>query len=208
MPRMQVVLDALRSDEEDAVLVHTRKRLTRERYHAFCLANPDLRIELTASGEIIVMPPAHSRTGEQNAEITYQLTHWARYDGTGIAFDSSTGFDLPNGSNRAPDAAWVPKRRIAGLSEEEREGYLPLCPDFVIELRSRSDSLRSLKDKMQEYIDNGARLGWLIDPLTNQVFIFRPGQPPERGNRPETLSGEEVLPGFTLELARIWNPEV
>ena len=204
MSRLQVDLEPL----PFPVLVHTTERTTRERYRAFCQANPNLRIEMTATGEIIVMPAAHSRTGEQNSEISMQLGIWARKDGRGVAFDSSAGFDLPNGSNRSPDAAWVLETRITVLPPLEQDGYLPLCPDFVIELRSRSDSLPGLKEKMQEYMENGARLGWLIDPVAQQVFVYLPGKEPEYMARPDRLSGEDVLPNFVLELERIWNPVV
>jgi len=137
--------------------------------------------------------------------IASQLDNWAIKDGSGLAADSSTGFDLPNGSNRAPDAAWVLKARIDALTEEERAEYFPLCPDFVIELRSKSDRLPSLKDKMQEYIDNGTRLGWLIDPLTRNVYVYRPGSPVETLANPLTLSGDPELPGFQLDLTPVWN---
>src|SRR5687768_16040516 len=133
-------------------------------------------MERLASGHVIIMPPAHSRSGRRNIRIATQLDVWALRDGTGIAFDSSTGFDLANGATRSPDAAWVLRSRIAALSPEEQEEFLPLSPDFVVELRSRSDRLQDLQEKMREYIDNGTRLGWLIDPKDRRAYIFRPGQ--------------------------------
>ena len=198
MSRLQVDLEPL----QFPVLVHTSERTTRERYRAFCQANSNLRIEMTAAGEIIVMPAAHSRTGEQNSRISSQLLIWADIDGTGVAFDSSAGFDLPNGANRSPDASWVLKSRIAALTPEQRDEYFPLCPDFVVELRSRSDSLASLKDKMQEYMGNGCRLGWLIQPDRKRVFIYKSAvcfSVVDGFDR--VISGEEVLPGFNLDLS-------
>jgi Uma2 family endonuclease len=204
MARLQVVLDPLESDEE-GVSLRTRE-LTREQYRALCHANPDLRIERLATGEVIIIPPAHSRTGHQNLQITSQLNSWAIKDGRGVAFDSSAGFDLPNGANRAPDAAWVLKSRILTLSEEERAEFLPLCPDFVLELRSRSDRLRDLQEKMQEYIENGARLAWLIDPIAGQALINRPGAVVEELKEPAVLIGDPELPGFRLDLTGVWKP--
>lgn len=206
MARVQVVLDPPEL-EEDGLRLRSRC-LTREQYRAFCRANPDLRIERLASGEVVIMPPAHSRSGAENAELLFQLKRRAAVDGQGVAFDSSAGFDLPDGSNRSPDVAWVLKSRIEALSQEEREEYLPLSPDFVIELRSRSDRLSDLKNKMQEYIDNGTKLGWLIDPSVRQVHIFRPGSAVETLANPGTLSGDPELPGFQLDLTPVWNPGV
>ena len=184
------------------------RRPSRDEYREFCRANPELRVERNAMGEVIVMPPAHSRTGRQNQWISQQLGVWADRDGTGIAFDSSSGFDLPNGSNRSPDASWVLRSRIDALSPEDRDEYLPLCPDFVIELRSRSDRLAELNAKMREYLDCGARLGWLIDPLERAVTVFEPNLPPHRLESPPSISGDPVLPGFVLHLERVWDPEL
>ncbi len=181
-------------------------RITREQYSEICRTNPDLRIERTAEGEVIIMPPAHSRSGEQNVKLTTRLCNWAEQDDTGVAYDSSTGFDLPNGANRSPDASWVLKSRLERLTPEERAQYLPLCPDFVIELRSKTDRKSVLHAKMREYIENGARLGWLIDPIDREAFIYRPESAVEHLLQPATLSGDPVLPGFILDLAVIWNP--
>ncbi len=168
--------------------------------------NRDLRIERTATGELILMPPAGGRTSNRNIKIAARLELWAERDGTGEAFDSSGGFTLPNGALRAPDAAWVERARLEELTSEEQEKFLPLCPTFVIELRSPSDPLAAVESKMEEYIHNGARLGWLIDPTKRRVHVFRPGVKVEILDRPPSVSGDPELPGFVLELTRIWNP--
>jgi len=178
-----------------------------EQFAKFCALNDDLRIERNAKGEIILMPPTHGYTGNRNADLNADLTIWARADGTGSYYDSSTGFKLPNGALRSPDASWISNSRLDALTPEQRNGFFDLCPDFVIELRSSSDSLAELRAKMQEYIDNGARLGWLIDPLVNpkRVYIHRPQAEVVILDKPETVSAEPELPGFTLDLSRIWN---
>lgn len=206
---VHVVLDPfLASAEGWQIHVSTRRKVTRPQYRAFCAANPDLRVELTAEGELIVMAPAHSKTGFRNSRLTIQLGVWAMQDGTGHSFDSSTGFDLPDGSNRAPDASWVEKSRLDALTTEQKEEYFPLCPDFVAELRSKSDRLPTLQAKMEEYLANGARLGWLIDPFERRVSIYRPGQPVLVLDEPATVSGDPVLPGFVLDLHAIWHPDL
>ena len=177
--------------------------LTDDQFYAFCRLNRELRIERTAQGELRIMAPAGWDSSRRNAEITVQLGLWAKRDGTGQTFDSSGGFSLPNGAIRSPDASWVSHDRLAALTAEERAKFLPLCPDFVIELRSPTDGLSALQDKMREYIENGAQLGWLIDPMGGQVLVFRPGTPVERLEDPETVSADPVLPGFRLELAEI-----
>jgi len=164
---------------------------------------PDLRLELTREGELVIMAPAGGETGNWNADLTADLVIWNRAAKTGRVFDSSTGFVLPNGAERSPDASWVELRRWEALSLEERKKFLPLCPDFVIELRSISDRLSSVQRKMQEYKENGARLGWLIDPISKQVEIYRPGQDVEILNHPLSVSGEAVLPGFLMDLKGI-----
>ena len=150
------------------------------------------------------MPPTGGDTGSRNAEITMQLRLWAKRDGSGVAYDSSTGFRLPNTAVHAPDAAWMLRSRLARLSVEERRRFIPACPDFVLELRSPSDRLQDVQDKMAEYLANGARLGWLIDPDPRHVYVYRPDAPVERLENPETLSGDPVLPGFVLDLREIW----
>lgn len=179
-------------------------RLTAEQFRRLCQLNRDWRFERTAGGDIVVMPPTGGATGARNAEIAAQLRQWARADGTGVSFDSSTGFELPNGATRSPDAAWVSRGRLASLSEADKEDFLPLCPEFVIELRSPSDRLPDLTGKMLEYLANGAALGWLIDPLERCVHVFRAGQPPERLAQPLDLAADPTLPGFRLNLRDIW----
>ena len=179
------------------------KSMTTEQFYEFCQANHDLRIERTASGEVIIMPPAFSDTGNRNFKIAVQLGNWAEQDGTGEPFDSSAGFTLPNGATRSPDASWIKLERWNALTEEQKASFAPICPEFVIELPSKSDTLSGLQDKMQEYIANGASLGWLIDRKNRKVYIYRPNQEPEILDNPETVSGA-VLPGFVLQMAKIW----
>jgi len=179
-------------------------RLTAEQFARLCQENPDLRLELTAQQELVIMPPTGSKTGWRNSTLTHDLVAWAKTDGTGLTFDSSTLFTLPNGAKRSPDASWVRRERWDALTEEQQEGFAPLCPDFVVELRSRPDRLSDLHDKLQEYIDNGARLGWLIDPLDKRVYAHRPGQPVESLDDPATLSGDPTLPGFVLPVRELW----
>ena len=152
--------------------------LTDDQLFELCQLNRDWRIEYTAQGELIVMPPTGGEAGSQNAELTFQVQAWTRQDQTGVAFDSSTGFKLPNGATRSPDAAWVRRTRLAGLTREQKQKFLPLCPDFVIELRSPTDNLQAVLAKMQEYLDNGAQLGWLLDPLTRRVHVYLTAAPP------------------------------
>jgi Uma2 family endonuclease len=178
--------------------------LSDEQFLQLCQENPDLRIEMNARGELVIMPPTGMKTGQRNIRISRYLDVWAETDGTGFAFDSSTMFTLPNGAKRSPDASWVKRERWKALSEKQQEGTGPLCPDFVVELRSPSDRLPVLQEKMQEYIDNGARFGWLIDPLEKRVYIYRPGQPIEQLDDPATVSGDPVLPGFVLPVRELW----
>ena len=178
--------------------------MTEEQFYEFCLANQELRIERTATGDVIVMPPAFSDTGNRNFNLAVQLGSWTERDGTGLGFDSSAGFTLPNGATRSPDAAWIKLERWNALTEKQKASFAPICPDFVIELRSSSDTLTSLQDKMKEYIANGTLLGWLIDRQKHQVYIYRPNQEPEILNAPQTISGDLELPGFVLVMAKIW----
>jgi len=177
---------------------------TDEQFYQLCRDNPDLRFELTAQRELVIMAPTGSKTGWRNSRLNQRLANWAEQDGTGLCFDSSTGFTLPNGAKRSPDASWVKRERWDALSPEQQEGFAPLCPDFVVELRSPEDRLSALQDKMSEYIQNGAQLGWLIDPIEECVYICRPGQEAESAERPETISGEPVLPRFVFRLSEIW----
>lgn len=177
--------------------------LTDEQFFELCQKNRDYRFERTASGEVLIMPPAGSDTGKRNADLTFQLQAWSRQNNLGVAFDSSAGFKLPNNAERSPDASWVKRERWEALTPEQQQIFAPLCPDFVVELRSKSDSLKVLQKKMQEYINNGARLGWLIDRKNQRVEIYRQGQDVESLQAPTTLSGEDVLPGFVLDLKDI-----
>jgi Uma2 family endonuclease len=178
--------------------------LTDQQFALLCRENPELRLELTAQGELIIMPPAGSKSGWRSGRVFYALTHWADQDGSGLTFDSSAGFTLPNGAKRSPDASWVRKERWNALTVEQQEEFAPLCPDFVIEVCSPSDRLSDLQAKMQEYLDNGARRGGLIDPPEKRVYIYRPGPPVEALDDPATLSGEPVLPGFVLSVRELW----
>lgn len=200
-PTMQVALPPRRFEFQPA------EAFSEEDFFQLCQRNRDLRLEHTSNGTIIVMPPAGGATGHRNSEITAQLRNWAKADGSGVAFDSSTGFTLPDGSTRSPDAAWVQRERLATLSTEQKERFLPLCPDFAIELRSPSDTLPDLLDKMEAYVTNGLQLGWLIDPLDERVHLFRPDQSPTILDAPSSLSGDPPLSGFTLDLEPIWNPD-
>ena len=188
--------------------LHPAVPLTDGLLAALSSQNDTLRLERNANGELEILPPSQPVTGNQNWNINIELGLWARSDGRGAGFDSSTGFTLPNGAVRSPDASWILKSRLAELTGEQRQGYWQVCPDFVIELRSGSDTLRSLQRKMEEYIANGARLGWLIDPAAprQRVYVYRPGTSVEVLERPESLSGDPELPGFTLDLQFIWEP--
>jgi len=179
-------------------------RLTPEQFALLCQENDDLRFELTAQQELIIMPPTGSETGWRDSRLNSRLEVWAETDGTGLTFGSSTGFTLPNGAIRSPDVSWIQRERWDALTKEQRVGFAPICPDFVVELRSPTDRLSELQEKMQEYIDNGARLGWLIDPSDKHVYVYRPGQPVEAIDDPITLSGESVLPGFVLRVQELW----
>ncbi|MEZ2319982.1 MAG: Uma2 family endonuclease [Microcoleus sp.] len=179
-------------------------KVTDEQFQQIAAVNRDLRLERTATGELIVMAPTGSETGNRNLDISGQLWLWNRQTKLGIAFDSSSGFQLPNGADRSPDASWVKLERWQTLTLKEREGFAPLCPDFVVELRSKSDNMEPLREKMREYIANGAILGWLIDRKNQKVEIYRQNQDVEILDSPSTLSGEDVLPGFVLDLTDVW----
>ncbi|MBA2276971.1 MAG: Uma2 family endonuclease [Chloroflexia bacterium] len=168
--------------------------------------NDDLRLEWTAEGALEVMSPTGWETGNRSISLSAQMYVWATKDGTGVASDSSTGFRLPNGAVRSPDVCWVRRERLAALSSEQKRKYIPLCPDFVLELRSPSDTVAKLVAKMNEYMANGARLGWLLDPETRTVQVYRPDQPVQTLTNPEVLGGAPELPGFTLDLRPIWAP--
>lgn len=177
--------------------------LTDEQFWQLCQRNREYRFEANSQGELIIMPPTGSDTGRRNIKITTQLEIWNSKHNLGIAFDSSTGFTLPNSAKRSPDASWIELERWHNLTTEEREKFAPICPDFVVELRSKTDALKPLQEKMQEYIDNGAKLGWLIDRQNQRVEIYRISQPIEIITSPSSLSGENILPNFTLALKEI-----
>ncbi|NEO00067.1 MAG: Uma2 family endonuclease [Moorea sp. SIO3I7] len=186
--------------------------LTDEQFFQLCQDNDDLKFERNANGDLIIMSPTGGSTGNRNGRLNQQLFNWSDSDrvawpsafGTGIAFDSSTGFKLPNGADRSPDASWIPLARWNSLTPQQQEKFLPLCPDFVIELRSPSDPITAIRKKMEEYRDNGTRLGWLINRKERQLEIYRPSRDVEVLESPSSLSGEEVLPGFVLYLDLIW----
>ena len=181
-------------------------QLTDEQFYALAVSQPDyIKLERNSDGDIIVLTPHGAETSNRNGRLLAQLFVWTdQNEDLGLAFDSDTQFKLPNGANRSPDAAWVRREAWDALSDRERQVFPSLCPDFVVELRSPSDRLKPLQDKMQEYMDNGARLGWLINRQDRQVEIYRAGQPKQILNFPQNLSGEDVLPGFVLHLSKIW----
>ncbi|NEO78502.1 Uma2 family endonuclease [Moorena sp. SIO4G3] len=185
--------------------IPTALEINDDLFFEFCQINRDLRIERTSEGEIIIMSPTGSETGGRNFDLIYHFAKWVKQDGTGKGFDSSTGFKLPNGANRSPDVAWVKLERWQRLTRKQRRQFAPICPDFVIELCSPNDRVEDLKNKMEEYIENGARLGWLIDPDHRQVYIYRPDALVEQLDNPSTVSGESVLLGFVLTMAEIWQ---
>jgi Uma2 family endonuclease len=179
-------------------------KLTDEQFYQLCQDNETLRFERNSKGELIIMPPTGGETSNRNAGLTAQIWVWNEQTQLGKVFDSSGGFKLPNGADRSPDASWVKLERWNALTPEQKTKFAPLCPDFVVELLSPSDSLKDTQEKMKEYRDNGARLGWLINRKSRQVEIYRQGQDVEVVENPVTLSGEDVLPGFALYLESIW----
>jgi Uma2 family endonuclease len=185
-------------------LIGLTQRLTPEQFARLCRKYRDLRLELTSTGELIVMPGTGFQTGRRNSNLTYQLTAWAIKDGSGLCCDSSTIFALPNGARRSPDASWVKLEKLDNLSERQKEGFAPICPDFVVELRSPSDRSATLHDKMLEYIANGAALGWLIDPFARRVYVYRPDEELVILENPDVVHGDPVLPGFKLKMEDLW----
>lgn len=181
-------------------------RFSDAKFYELCQANRDLRIERNPQGDLVIMPPAGAESGQSNSELNFQLVGWNKRTKTGAVFDSSTGFSLPNGAIRAPDAAWVRIDRWRSLTRAQRKKFPPLAPDFVVEIRSETDTLPPLRAKMREYIECGVRLGWLIGPLERRVEVFRPGKKPREIKNPSTLSGDPELAGFVLELEPIWSP--
>lgn len=180
--------------------------MTADQFYELCQLNQELRIERTAKGDLSIIAPAGAETGSRNADIVADLMFWARQDRTGTVFDSSAGFTLPNGAVRSPDASWIRNVKLAALTPEEKKAFVSISPDLAIELRSPSDSIDDLKDKMHEYMENGVQLGWLIDRKNKRVYVYRPGEPVETLNHPTEIAGDPELPGFVLNLQRIWEP--
>ena len=180
-------------------------KLTQQQFYTLCATNPNTKLELNVNGELIVMSPTGGETSAWNSELNADLVIWNRQTGLGKTFDSSGGFSLPNGAQRSPDVAWIPLEKWNALTLEEKRGFLPLCPDFVIELLSPSDSWKQGTEKMAEYMSNGCRLGWLIEPRNKRVAIYREKEAVEILEAPNLISGEDVLKGFNLNLAKIWT---
>ena len=191
-------------DEKFPILLKINtKSWTDDEYFNFCQQHKDLRIETNKDGDLVIMPPTGGETSDRNSELNMQLRLWAKKNGKGKAFESNVEFKLPSGANKSPDASWILKERYDALTQKEREGFPPITPDFVVELRSKSDRLKPIQDKMAEFIENGVRLGWLIDPYKKQVHIYRQNGEIEILENPQTVSGEDVLEGFELDLEEI-----
>ena len=186
-------------------LIGITQRVTPEQFEQLCRKHRKLRLELTSTGELIIMPPAGSETGRQDFNLTTQLGVWSEADGTGIGFGSSAGFTLPNGAIRSPDASWIKRERWDSLTKQQRERFAPICPDFVVEIRSASDTLTQLYLKMFEYLENGTSMGWLIDPFQRNVYVYRPNEETLVLDSPETVSADPLLPGFELNLNELWS---
>jgi len=188
-------------------LIGLRHPITPEQFEELCRKYDELRLELTSSGELIIMPPAGAQTGSSNSNLTYQLEAWSEENSSGVCFDSSAGFTLPNGAIRSPDAAWILRERWDSLTKQQKGSFAPICPDFVVEIRSPSDNLTQLYLKMFEYLENGTALGWLIDPLRRKVYVYMPNKETVVLDNPASVSGDPLLPGFKLHLARLWSDE-
>jgi Uma2 family endonuclease len=180
-----------------------RPRLTDKEFERFCAKNRELRIEMTSEGEMIIMLPVVTEGGNRNFFLTGRFFVWVESENTGFGFDSSTGFTLPNGAKRSPDVSWVRRERWEALTDQQKNSFAPICPDFVVELRSSSDRLKTLQKKMEEYIANGAELGWLIDPQKKKVHVYQPNSPVQILDNPSEVSGEPLLKGFVLKLSGI-----
>ena len=181
------------------------RHVTPEQFEQLCSEYDELRLELTSTGELIAMPPTGSLTGRRNSNLTNQLEAWSEEDGSGVSFGSSAGFTLPNGAIRSPDASWIKRERWDSLTRQEKERFAPICPDFTVEVRSPTDKLTELYLKMFEYLENGTSLGWLIDPFKRKVYVYRPDQETVVLENPETVSGDPLLPGFKLNLTKLWS---
>ena len=194
------------SSDLNALVIHLgplKRLLAGNNFFEFCQANEELRFEITKEGEMLIMSPVGSEGGHRNFNLAVEFGTWVKADGTGIGFDSSTGFTLPNGAKRSPDVSWIRRERWEAIPKKQRKKFAPICPDFVVELRSETDALEALKEKMTEYIANGAQLGWLIDPLEKKAYVYRPRVRVKVLNRPKTLSGEPLLKGLKLDLTGI-----
>lgn len=203
---MAAVLEPKVQTREGIIVLHLHPVIDMDddQFYEFAQINRDLRMERNASGELIIMPPTGWETGERNSEIGMQLRVWAKRDGTGRVVDSSAGYRLRNGATRSPDASWVSNTRLAEIPSDAQKKFLPLCPDFVIELQSPTDLFDELGAKMQEWIENGAQLGWLIDPKAKRIYVYRPNVQVEILENVNSVSGEPLLPGFVLDLTQIW----
>lgn len=177
--------------------------LSDEQFYQLCISNPDTKFERNANGDIIIMPPTGGETGKRNASLIGRFIIWNEQTKLGEVFDSSTGYTLPNGANRSPDVSWIKQERWDSLTPEQKQKFIPLAPDFALELMSPSDYITDVRAKMKEYLDNGVRLGWLINPQAKQVEIYRLGQDVELLDSPQSIFGEDVLPGFVLDLTNI-----
>ena len=186
-------------------LIGLSQPITADEFEQLCSRYRDLRLELTSTGELIVMPPTGSQTGIRCSDLTYQLKAWSKKDAIGVCFGSSAGFTLPNGAIRSPDASWIRRERWDSLTKQQQERFAPICPDFAAEIWSPSDSLTELHVKMFEYLENGTLLGWLIDPFKRKVYVYRPNEEPVVLDNPETVSADPLLPGFELNLTELWS---
>ena len=197
---MQILVE----ESERPMAIQWERGMTDDEYFQFCANNPELRVERTSAGDIVIMPPAGFESGHRNNELSRQLGNWALNDRRGQAFDSNTGYLLPSGAAYAPDASWVLQSRLDKLTRDEKRKFPRLCPDFVIELMSPSDRLSKAKAKMREWIENGVQLGWLLDPDHRTVYVYRPDREPEQLVNPDRLAGEGPVAEFVLVLADIW----
>ena len=202
---MTATLTPPTEERDEALVLHLGLKMDADEFYDFCMRHEDLNLELSSEGDLIIVPPTGGKTGNRNSKLNLRFGLWAENDGTGLTFDSSSMFSLPNGAKRSPDLCWIKKERWEALSEKEQEKFSPICPDFVVELRSPSDSLKRLQKKMEEYVENGAQLGWLLDPSTRRVYVYRPGAELEVLEDPETVSGEPLLRGFALDVRALWE---
>jgi Uma2 family endonuclease len=198
-------LDLIGIAEESTVRVEPERPLSADEFFDFCQANSLWRIERMADGEIVIMPPSGDESSHHCAGLNAQLYSWAKRDGRGRVFESSAGFELPNGATLSPDASWISSARLSALAPEHKRKFAPICPDFVVEVQSPSDSVRRLKRKMHEWIENGAQLGWLILPDSKTVYVYRPGKEPEFLTNITQVAGDGPVEGFVLDLTEIWS---